>query len=405
MKSGYVEESSIKENRPPLSVFPAGFFCDDFTYKAVSDETVLDENNGRFCVTPQYPNGTYAYFATIDDSGAEQEGQFNTFKLPVYPYLIGKNYYSTPNDFNLLDSSNQDAYELENSDWCRNTVPYNLIHDNEAYYPYMPLPNNLSQTIDVVGTKFGVLESIGIETGGKNYQMGDKVVFDNTDTKGLDAAAKVSRLLGKSVSSVSVATSSITDVEIYPSDQKGIYSIVSTEPNQFIDRDIITVTGLSTTSSEIEGVYNAGITSTKLNVIGVGTTAVAIGTDGATGIVTHIDVRGDLSKLQSNDILGIGTETLKLLNVEPLLSRIRVLRAANGVTGVSHTVTSEILEDPRRLTINSGFTSTYKYRINKQIYFNPADSVGLGTRSGVGIGSTIVFSNPGIGLTQLFIQT
>ena len=88
MKSGYVEEASIKENRPPLSIFPAGFFTDDFTYKAVSDETVLDENNGRFCVTPQFPNGTYAYFTTIDDSGAEQGGQFNTYKLPVFPYLI-----------------------------------------------------------------------------------------------------------------------------------------------------------------------------------------------------------------------------------------------------------------------------------------------------------------------------
>ena len=88
MKSGYVEEASIKENRPPLSVFPAGFFTDDFTYKAVSDETILDENNGRFCVTPQYPSGTYAYFATIDDSGSEQQGgQFNTFKLPTIPYI------------------------------------------------------------------------------------------------------------------------------------------------------------------------------------------------------------------------------------------------------------------------------------------------------------------------------
>ena len=405
MKSGYVEEASIKENRPPLNIFPAGFFTDDFTYKAVSDETVLDENNGRFCVTPQFPSGTYAYFTTIDDSGAEQGGQFNTFKLPVFPYLIGKNYYSTPNDFNLLTSSNQDDYNLENTKWCRNTSPYNLIYDNKAYYPYMPLPNNLSQTIDVLGTQPGVLESIGIETGGKNYQIGDKVIFNNTGTRGRDAVAKVSKLLGKSVSSVSAATSSITNVEIYPSDQKGIYSIVSTEPHQWISRDIITVTGLSTTSSEIGGVYNAGITSTKLTVTGVGTTAVAIGTDGATGIVTHIDVRGDLSKLQSNDILGIGTETLKLLNVEPLLSRIRVLRAANGVTGVSHTVTSEILEEPRRLTINSGFTSEYEYRVNQQIYFNPVDSVGLGTRSGVGIGTTIVFSNPGIGITQKFIQT
>ena len=405
MKSGYVEEALIKENRPPLNVFPAGFFTDDFTYKAVSDETVLDENNGRFCVTPQYPNGTYAYFTTIDDSGSEQGGQFNTFKLPVFPYLIGKNYYSTPNDFNLSIFSNQDDYNLENTKWCRNTSPYNLIYNNKAYYPYMPLPNNLSQTIDVVGTQPGVLESIGIETGGKNYQIGDKVIFNNTDTKGLEAAAKVSKLLGKSVSSVSAATSSITNVEIYPSDQKGIYSIVSTEPHEWVNRDIITVTGLSTTSSEIGGVYNAGITSTKLSVTGLGTTAVAIGTDGATGIVTHIDVRGDLSKLQSNDLLGIGTETLQLLNVEPLLSRIRVLRAANGVTGVSHTVTSEILEQPRRLTINSGFTSEYEYRVNNQVYFNPSDSVGLGTRSGVGIGTTIVFSNPGIGLTQKFIQT
>ena len=231
----------------------------------------------------------------------------------LFLILIGKNYYSTPNDFNLLTSSNQDDYNLENTKWCRNTTPYNLIHNDKAYYPYMPLPNNLSQTIDVVGTKPGVLESIGIETGGRNYKLGDKVIFDNTDTKGLGAAAKVSRLFGKSVSSVSAATSSITNVEIYPSSQKGIYSIVSTEPHQWVNRDIITVTGLSTTSSEIGGVYTAGITSTKLNVTGLGTTAVAIGTDGATGIVTHINVRGDLSKLQSNDLLGIGTETLQTI--------------------------------------------------------------------------------------------
>ena len=45
MKSGYLEEAAIKENRPPLSIFPPGFFTDDYTYKSVTDETVLDENN------------------------------------------------------------------------------------------------------------------------------------------------------------------------------------------------------------------------------------------------------------------------------------------------------------------------------------------------------------------------
>ena len=52
MRSGYVEESSKKSNRPPL----AGFFVEDFTYVKVKDEDVLDENNGRFCVTPDFPN-------------------------------------------------------------------------------------------------------------------------------------------------------------------------------------------------------------------------------------------------------------------------------------------------------------------------------------------------------------
>ena len=45
----------------------------------------LDEYNGRFCVTPEFPGGTYAYFVAIDASGA-----------PTFPYNIGRAYYGTP---------------------------------------------------------------------------------------------------------------------------------------------------------------------------------------------------------------------------------------------------------------------------------------------------------------------
>ena len=45
----------------------------------------LDEFNGRYCVTPEYPNGTYAYFVAISASGA-----------PVFPYNIGRAYLRTP---------------------------------------------------------------------------------------------------------------------------------------------------------------------------------------------------------------------------------------------------------------------------------------------------------------------
>jgi hypothetical protein len=52
-----------------------------------------------------------------------------------------------------------------------------------------------------------------------------------------------------------------------------------------------------------------------------------------------------------------------------------------------------------------GFRSQYDYKINREIYFNPVDAVGLGTTSGIGIGVTLIFSNPGTGITQIFIPT
>ncbi|MEO5803243.1 MAG: YHYH protein [Verrucomicrobiota bacterium] len=45
----------------------------------------LDEYNGRFCYTPEYPNGIYAYFVTISSNGA-----------PAFPYNIGRAFYGSP---------------------------------------------------------------------------------------------------------------------------------------------------------------------------------------------------------------------------------------------------------------------------------------------------------------------
>ena len=99
LTSGY--KLSLKPGRPPINQFPEGFFVEDYDHKNVIEETVLDENNGRFCVTPEFPNGTYAYFATITDGVADSSGPFAGYKRPVFPYIIGENYYSTPNDFNF----------------------------------------------------------------------------------------------------------------------------------------------------------------------------------------------------------------------------------------------------------------------------------------------------------------
>ena len=39
--------------------------------------------------------------------------------------------------------------------------------------------------------------------------------------------------------------------------------------------------------------------------------------------------------------------------------------------------TDVLYEIPRKLTINSGIRSQYNYKINREIYFNPIDSLGI----------------------------
>ena len=54
-------------------------------WKFLGKKGSLDAYNGKFAVTPEYPNGTYAYYMIEDSSGN-----------PVYPYAIGPRYYGSP---------------------------------------------------------------------------------------------------------------------------------------------------------------------------------------------------------------------------------------------------------------------------------------------------------------------
>ena len=397
MKSGYKEDENPKSNRPSVLQFPIGFFVEDYTHFEVSDESVLDEYNGRFCVTPEFPNGTYAYFATVNTSGAETFGVFSGYKRPVFPFFIGNKFKSRPNQFNFTKSSNQSDIDLNQTRWSRNTTPYNL--DN--LYSYLELPNDLDQTIDIKFASPGFVEKIDVDFGGSEYKIGDKLIFDNEGTSGYNAAAEVERISGKDVNSVSVASTSVFNVEFYPNNNQGEFLLFAENPHGLQNIELITIAGFNTTSSLLEGSFITGIsTNTIALTSGIGSTSV-------TGIVTYFSVAGNLNypNIRENDILRIGSERVKILNVDTRSSRIRVLRKVDGTVGSAYSATEVLYEIPRKLTISSGITTQYNFKVNRELYFNPIESLGIGTLSGVGIGTTIFFSNPGAGITEIFIPT
>ena len=83
--SGYQLQSITTRNNGPAvgATYFLGYFNEDYEYIShPNDQEYLDEHNGRFCVTPEYPNGTYAYFATVDSN-------WNS----AYPYAVGPTFY------------------------------------------------------------------------------------------------------------------------------------------------------------------------------------------------------------------------------------------------------------------------------------------------------------------------
>lgn len=66
-------------NQSPVGA-PLGAYQEDYEYIAGLGD--LDDHNGRFSITPDYPLGTYAYFVTLDAT-----------LTPEFPYALGLTYY------------------------------------------------------------------------------------------------------------------------------------------------------------------------------------------------------------------------------------------------------------------------------------------------------------------------
>ena len=227
--------------------FVDGFFIEDFTYDATGD---LDVHNTRFCKTPEYPNGTYAYFAGITTDG--------TF-TPKFPYFVGKRFRS----LNQIDDKDQ-SFDLNNSDIVRNTFPHQLGVTGSRNDFIIESQSLFSQESSIESITKGSITSVDIRNAGVNYQVDDLINFDNTNTNGGGATAKVSKVEGQVVTSIA---SSLTEyagsVLLW---DKGSINIKINPFHDFQKDDIISITGLSTFVKNVAGLRRVAITTATFNL-------------------------------------------------------------------------------------------------------------------------------------------
>jgi hypothetical protein len=79
----WADGTDVPDGPSDFTTYPLGYFREDYEFVShVGQQDYLDEHNGRFCVTPEYPNGIYCYFATVDEN-------WNS----AYPYAVGPYFY------------------------------------------------------------------------------------------------------------------------------------------------------------------------------------------------------------------------------------------------------------------------------------------------------------------------
>jgi len=372
LKPGYSLNSTI-ENRTDLD-FPLGFFVDDFSYTPTST-TDLDEHNGRFGKTPEYPDGIYAYFATIDDSVFPS--------IPKFPYFIGDSYKSIPN---TLDSTGRitQSFDFNNSNLVRNTFPYKLsdkFADNDFIIESDEL---LSQKTIVTSVSEGEVESLDIIKSGDNYKIGDTVTFDNTGVDGSGVSAFISELKGKSILKIDTSYESLNNVSFIRKNQNTISVFVPDTHDLSIGNNL-EISGLTTDISSVNGIPLFG--NQVISNIPTESTVLykEVPSNTTVGIVQDIFVdRTNVISVGSS--IGIGTEKLLVLNK---FDDRNILRVKRGITGTAHTLSSKVELIPSFFDLNFKSTS-FDSKLDDIVYFNPRQSIGIATT--VGISSSITVS-------------
>ncbi len=115
VRTHWADGTDVADGPAVSSTYPLGYFREDYEFIAhTGQQQYLDASNGRFCVTPEYPNGMYCYFATVD-------ANWNS----AYPYVVGPKYYGVVTGAKVTNitepvttyTSDAGLQELTAADW------------------------------------------------------------------------------------------------------------------------------------------------------------------------------------------------------------------------------------------------------------------------------------------------
>tara|TARA_B100000700_G_scaffold250977_1_gene281842 strand:- start:15038 stop:28432 length:13395 start_codon:yes stop_codon:yes gene_type:complete len=382
MQSGYTLDISKVVDRP--IGFSNGYFVDDYTYDNSGD---LDEYNGRFEKTVDFPDGVYAYHATLDEDND-----------PTFPYFIGNKYRSIPIEENLT-TFDQLSFDFNTSGVLRNTLPYK-VSDINADNDFIVESSEVdTQEIEIESISSGNISEFDLLNRGSGYKVNENLNFDNSGTEGQGLLARVRSLDGKDLQSINTDIETYTNSVLTWNDRK---LTVTVDPHHnFNENDYITISGISTDLSHINGSYKVGITSFVSNTIST------IAASPSAGFTTEIYV-SRIPTVSIGSSIQIGSEKMKILNI---FENLNVLRVKRGNNSSDYTV--EIPENSRVEFLTNSFKIDEKVdyfdsSISDKIYFNPSKSVGVGVDDGTT--HSVVFNFAGndivrnIPIKQLYIE-
>jgi len=386
LESSYDTVGGSRPGGPPVADYAKGSFVEDFVYQEGLGD--LDEHNGRFAATPEYPNGVYAYYVTESSTEVtDTNSPFVNRREPLFPYVVGNSFHAKVQDYNLQFTSTQDNLPagLVRNTKKQNIREYEFIDEN-AKGKFNPCVIEASSK--------GAIEDIKVLVAGKNYNVGDRLTFNNTGTEGFGALGKVTEVVGAAVTVITSTVETNQGVELF-AEGNVVTGIVTVGIHSYVPGIPIKISGISSSIySELEGTFVIDVDFVRS---GLGTSLLS------TGLTTSISLTEDVSKFQEDDIVQVGNEQMKVITVDTLNQKIKLARAQNGTVGAAHTNRAEIKRLEKKFTYKTKNIISVQTPKNIVEFFDAENSVGVGLTSGVGIGTTVSFVGAGNSSTNINI--